>query len=167
MRLAFLWESYRPEFWYFEVIETTRRLLLTSVLSVIQSGSSQQAVLACLFSLAYIKLYNKCAPYDSPSTSSLAEMGQYQIFFTFFFALILQNNLIPGEIWQEIIGVFLIILNMGVILMVFVKESEVVHFMEIFIKKFLFFVLSKLYGGNKRSSSAASSEFEIEMKSSQ
>ncbi|GMH57850.1 hypothetical protein TrST_g5886 [Triparma strigata] len=37
--LLFLWEPYKPEFWYWEAIETGRRLMMTGVLSTIKPGS--------------------------------------------------------------------------------------------------------------------------------
>jgi hypothetical protein len=36
--LSFLHEAYEPKFWYWEVIETTRRLLLTAVITVLPTG---------------------------------------------------------------------------------------------------------------------------------
>ena len=36
--LNFLFVDYHPEFWYWEVVDTVRRLLLTAVLSVVSSS---------------------------------------------------------------------------------------------------------------------------------
>jgi hypothetical protein len=36
--IAFLYRAYKPEFWYWEVVETIRRLLLTAVISVVNTG---------------------------------------------------------------------------------------------------------------------------------
>jgi hypothetical protein len=52
------------------VVETTRRLLLTAVVSVCAPGSSEQAVYAVLLALLYIKLYGFYAPYDDDSDVS-------------------------------------------------------------------------------------------------
>ena len=57
MRLSFLWQAYQPQYWYWEVIETTRRLMLTAVLSVAEPGTTGQNVLSILLSLMYIKIY--------------------------------------------------------------------------------------------------------------
>lgn len=53
----FLYESYRPQHWYFEIVETSRRLMLTAILSVIAAGSSLQIIVAILFSLFYLEVY--------------------------------------------------------------------------------------------------------------
>lgn len=36
--LQFLYRDYKPDFWYFEIIETYRRIFLTAVISVIATG---------------------------------------------------------------------------------------------------------------------------------
>ena len=55
--VSFLYDSYKPRHWYFEIIETSRRLMLTAILSVISAGSSLQIIVAILFALAYLEIY--------------------------------------------------------------------------------------------------------------
>lgn len=112
--IAFLWQAYRPNAWYWEVVETTRRILLTAVLSVASPGTSQQSVLSILLALLYIKLYSIFHPYASKSDDIMAEMGQWQIFFTFFVANTQQNDLLPQR-YQEALGALLIFVNLGVL----------------------------------------------------
>ena len=90
--LLLLFDSYRPRYWYFKVIECTRRLALTAVLSVIITGSSAQLILAMMVSFTYICLYTYCQPYKEMQNSVLASVGQGQIYFTFFGALIIRND---------------------------------------------------------------------------
>ena len=115
-RLAFLWQSYAPQYWYWEVIETTRRIMLTAVLSVCSPGSSAQSVLGVLLALGYIRLYSHFSPYNKEDISILAETGQFQIFFSFFTVLIIQSELL-GSAWYDTLGALLIILNLSVITM--------------------------------------------------
>jgi hypothetical protein len=37
--IYFLHQSYEPQYWYWEIIETVRRLLLTAVVSVVSTGT--------------------------------------------------------------------------------------------------------------------------------
>ena len=47
--LSFLFESYHPQYWWFEIFETYRRLALTGALAAVQPGSIQQLVVGfCL-----------------------------------------------------------------------------------------------------------------------
>ena len=43
-RLYFLYETYEPKFWYWEVVETSRRILLTAVISVTLPGDPSQVL---------------------------------------------------------------------------------------------------------------------------
>ena len=119
--LSLLYESYTPAYWYFEIVETTRRLALTAVLSVIGTGASSQIVLGMLTSFVYICLYTSCQPYKNAQNSIMASVGQSQIYLTFFGALIMQNNLL-GSGWDTILGVVLIVINLGVLIIAFRGE---------------------------------------------
>jgi hypothetical protein len=116
-RLSFLWEAYEPRFWYWEIIETTRRIMLTAVLSVLDPGSSGQSIVAVLIALLYIKVYGYFNPYREDSDDILSETGQFQIFFTFFCALIIQNDLL-SKLWADTLGVVLTTINFAVVMYV-------------------------------------------------
>eukprot|EP01033_Poteriospumella_lacustris_P006925 gene6925-4991_t len=108
--LAFLWAAYEPQYWYWDVVEATRRIILTAVLSVIAPGTSSQNVLALLMSLLFIKLYGLYKPYVSDDDDTLAELGQFQIFFTYLAAMTQQNNLLP-PVYDNLVGGLLILIN--------------------------------------------------------
>ena len=82
--IQFLWSAYKAEFWYWELIETYRRLSCTSVLAVFYVGTPLQCVFGTLLSIFYVKLYTSNKPYFDPFDNVMAEFGHYQIFFTFF-----------------------------------------------------------------------------------
>jgi hypothetical protein len=68
------------------------------VLSIISPGSSPQSVLSVLLSLLFIKMYGYYQPYEADNDDIIAEVGQFQIFFTYFGALILQNSLLHSSL---------------------------------------------------------------------
>jgi uncharacterized membrane protein YidH (DUF202 family) len=107
--ISFLYEAYEPQFWYWEVVETTRRLVLTAVLSVCCAGSGGQAVLALLLALLYIKLVGYYRPYLEDMDDMEAEVGQYQIFLTFLGALVCQRHLLGSDYNSAVSGVMLAI----------------------------------------------------------
>jgi hypothetical protein len=115
-KLAFLYEAYAPQYWYWEIIETYRRLFMTAVLSVVDPGTSTQAVFAVLLALFFIKLYSIHAPYSTESDGILAEVGQFQIFFTFFGGLVIQGDLL-GSTYNNAVGAVLVLLNLCVFLL--------------------------------------------------
>jgi hypothetical protein len=119
--LEFLYSSYHPRYWYFEVVETMRRLMLTAIIAVIATGSSSQIVCAMMLAFVFLKVYVYCSPYIDEENGILAEVAQYQIFFTYFGALITTENLL-GAALNNLVGIFLILLNMSVALLSFYFE---------------------------------------------
>jgi len=115
-RLTFLWNAYEPQFWYWEVVEAGRRIVLTAVLSVIFSGTSTQAILAVIVSLTFVKMYSFYEPYGASDDNITAEVGQYQIFFTFFGAMIYQRSLLRNE-WNLGVGIALTAINLTVVIL--------------------------------------------------
>lgn len=113
LMISFLYEAYEPEYWYWEVIETTRRLMLTAVLSVCGTGSAAQSIFAVLLALMYIKLYGFYSPYNIQADDIVAETGQFQIFLSFLGALIYQRQLLGTE-WNDWVSLVLILINTSV-----------------------------------------------------
>jgi hypothetical protein len=122
MRLQFLWESYKPSCWYWEVVETGRRLFLTAVLSICRPGTSTQSVFAVLLAVLFIKLSNYYDPYSTRPSNILAETGHFQIFFTFFGGLVVSNSLL-GEDYNDDVGVMLVLINFGVVYLICYFEA--------------------------------------------
>jgi hypothetical protein len=121
MNLSFLWQAYKPKYWYWELIETARRILLTAVLSVCAPGSSKQNVLGLLAAYFFTKLYGYFQPYAEDSDFNLSELGQTQIVLTFFATLVYKQKLL-GDEWESAIGVVLIVVNLSVIFVGFYYE---------------------------------------------
>ena len=113
-RIRFLWSAYEAEYWYWEVIECTRRILLTAVLSVIYPGTALQSLFGMVFAIFYIKLYGTYHPYLEDSDDAIAEFSQYQIFFVYLAGLIIGNNLV-GSNWNKAIGILLVGMNIFII----------------------------------------------------
>lgn len=68
-------------------------------------------------------MYGYFHPYADETDDVLAEIGQFQVFFTFFTALVVQNQLL-SESYNTLLGVLLILLNLTVIVVTFRNEME-------------------------------------------
>merc|ERR1711988_2015228 len=88
--LTFLIHSYEPQMCWFEVFESMRRLMLSSMLILIDPGSSAQIVAAILICLVSIKFYSFYLPFVEDSDDVLAEAAQWQTFCVFFSALLIR-----------------------------------------------------------------------------
>ena len=96
--IRFLWRMYRAKFWYWEMIETMRRLLLTAVVSVVSAGNGGQIVFAVFISVVSLKLYGTVNPMISREDSALLELAQYQVFLTLFISLMVRPSAAAGYV---------------------------------------------------------------------
>jgi hypothetical protein len=114
--LEFLYESYDNKYWYWEIIETYRRIFMTAVLSIISPGTPTQNVLAIMIAWIYLCIYGRYRPYRQDEDNIIGSLGLNQVFFTFFAALICENNLIRSEL-IIFLGIILILVNCSVLVL--------------------------------------------------
>ena len=69
--VGFLFLSYRVEFWYYELIEACRKLLMTSVIVMFYPGSLGQLVMGVCISFVGLALSFRLRPYMRPQLSDL------------------------------------------------------------------------------------------------
>jgi len=77
--IAFLWEPYDPRFWWFELVETARRLIMTGVLSTIRPGTFTQICFGLLISIFFMGLICKLEPYTEKRDTWLAILASSQL----------------------------------------------------------------------------------------
>lgn len=111
--LEFLYKAYEGRCWYWEVVETIRKLLLTAVLSVCGEGSGFQIVIGILIAITFVKLYAFYSPYVDDEDDNLQELAQYQIFFTLFGALIIRASIFSGDWATQSLESSLILVNIS------------------------------------------------------
>ena len=90
--IGFLHKAYEGEFWYWEIIETARRLLLTAVVSVTSPGTVEQIIFGIFLSLIFAALYAHFKPFMDDKLDWLQEIAQYQVFFTLFISLLIRSS---------------------------------------------------------------------------
>ena len=110
--LTFLYRAYEGRVWYWEVVETTRRLLLTAVVSVVGTGSAAQVVFGIVVAIVYVKLYGHYQPYELDEHDVMQEVAQYQVFVTLFIALLIRGDLLQGAAWARTLDVMLFVANL-------------------------------------------------------
>lgn len=73
--LRILFDVYKPEYWYWEVVETFYRLSLTGVLVLIRQGSSLQIIAGVVFSLLFIRIYEFSCPYEDETLQRIKSVS--------------------------------------------------------------------------------------------
>jgi hypothetical protein len=104
-RLMFLWEPYEPQCYWFECVETVRKLMLTSGLIFFNAGTASQipvVIFICLFSM---RVYAGYQPFIMETHDLLAEVAQWQLFLTLFGSLLIKVDVITEDGYsQQIFG---------------------------------------------------------------
>jgi hypothetical protein len=115
--IKFLYKAYEPKYWYWEVLETCRRLLLTAVISVIAEGEIMQIVFGAFVAIIFMKLYGLYAPFLKDDDDALQELSQYQIFLTLFISLLIRvaktDPSTSGDNFIPMLDVLLLLSNMA------------------------------------------------------
>jgi hypothetical protein len=92
LSLRFLYESYQPHYWWWEIAETSQRLLLTGILVLIAQGSAIQIVVGALLTLSFLHLYARYEPFTDGFVLSIKIVSYWQIFFVFWIALLIKAD---------------------------------------------------------------------------
>jgi len=80
-------------YYYFEVVESIRRLMLTCIVGFCKPGTASQIVFSILYCLASMRIYSSTSPFVSDRIDKLAEIAQWQLFFTMLGALCLRVDM--------------------------------------------------------------------------
>jgi hypothetical protein len=99
-RLSFLYSAYSPKYWWFEVFETLRKLLLTGGLVFVSPGSAGQIVISILICIFSMHFYAENKPFVNPFVYFIFQIGQWQLFVTMLAALAIRVS-IDGESLED------------------------------------------------------------------
>ena len=110
--IRFLVDAYRPKYYYFEVIECIRRLLLASVIGIIASEkSAASSVLGFLISSLFIYVFSKLEPFNLSDDNDLCVVLSYSLMLMFLAALLIKISVVQEDSQdQEIFGLILIVI---------------------------------------------------------
>ena len=108
--VRFLFVHYLPMYWYFEAIESVRRLLVTAVAVTVQPGSSTQLAFGLLTSILSLLLYAVTRPFIHHSDNTLAILGATVLTLATFSGLLLSSDVVKDDGWSVLgMGTFLAI----------------------------------------------------------
>jgi hypothetical protein len=103
-----LFELYKPHLWYWEVVETISRLMLTGVLVLIAQGSAIQIVIGVIFSITIMLVHNYVVPYTDSDLQRARRISHWQICGLFFISLLLKADF--KSMRRSTLGVFLLLI---------------------------------------------------------
>ena len=84
--------DYKPEYWYWEVVELLRKLLLSGILSLVNRGSIAQATFGTMISFVFFALHVRLLPYRSSALNNTKAVSELQLFVVLLTSVILQAH---------------------------------------------------------------------------
>jgi hypothetical protein len=110
----FLWKTYTPQMYYWEVVECLRRLLLTGAIVFIAPGTAAQAAVACVFAMFSIVIALYCQPHADALDGRIYTNGAMIIFLSMFLSLAMKANVSSETDYsQHVFAVVLVVLNVA------------------------------------------------------
>jgi len=119
-----LWKPYRPDRFYYEVIECARRVLLTGALVFIYPNTAAQIAVAIMIAMFFIFVSEALAPHASFWDTWCSRAGHAIVFTSFFLALLLKMD-VSGErsSSQTVFEIVLIAAHSCLILIVVIEST--------------------------------------------
>ncbi|ETP13776.1 hypothetical protein F441_11168 [Phytophthora nicotianae CJ01A1] len=96
-QVGFIYHSYCTRFWWFEVWDLGRKLLLNCIISLLAKAGANRVICGLVVLLVYLSVMLFYQPYREPSDSALAGLVHIQLFITLFCGLILKMGLLYLE----------------------------------------------------------------------
>ena len=96
-RLGFVCGKYEEGFWYYELLEMTRKTGLMAVTSFLQTGSYNQLFAKLFISGFFIVVLFRCSPFTSAQLNLLVTTSQFCTLATLFFALMSKIGFFADE----------------------------------------------------------------------
>jgi hypothetical protein len=113
----FLWSTYKPYAYWWELVECVRRLLMTGFLVFILPGTAGQSAVSCAFAVLSIAVFSLVQPLRESSDTYSYWLGCAVLFLSMFVALVTQGS--ATELHadsQQVLSVLLIALNVVLII---------------------------------------------------
>jgi hypothetical protein len=112
----FLWESYSKGFYYWEVIECVRRLLLTGAVVFIVPGTAAQAAIACVMAVFTMGVAQYYKPHADPLDGQIYTGGSVIIFLSMFLSLAMRTDVSNETHYsQNVFAIVLVVLNVSML----------------------------------------------------
>jgi hypothetical protein len=111
-----MYGPYEPPFWYFEIIEMMRKLVLTAGLVLVKPGSTAQILLGILVCFFYCVAQMNLKPLLEDNDDYLSQAASVQLFLTLLTGLVLKIDVSSEGAYEQAMTGFLLIL-MNVIIM--------------------------------------------------
>jgi hypothetical protein len=99
--LSFLYDSYEPKYWWFEIFETLRKLSLTGLMVFLAPGTAGQVVISLIMSIIAFFVYSRTDPFVDSYNNYLSLVANAQLVATLVGALAIKVNMDDANLREE------------------------------------------------------------------
>ncbi|CAM9986983.1 unnamed protein product, partial [Laminaria digitata] len=111
-----LWAAYRPEVYFYEIVECVRRVMLSGVIVFIFPNTAGQVATAFLFALFFAALFMALDPYTRRFDTWLARTGHMVVLMSMFVALLQKVEMgDDDEFSKNAFAIVLVLVNSGIV----------------------------------------------------
>jgi len=125
--LLFLTSAYKPEYYYFEVLECVRRLFLASIIGIVAADSAASPVIGLGISLAFINVFTLLEPFNVKEANIFSLVLSNSLTLFFVAALMIKTDSVSDDkADQQMFGrILIVVLCAGpiVTLYLLIKQS--------------------------------------------
>ena len=108
--MHYFYEAYKPQYWYWDVIEMIRRITISAALAIVFRGTRVQILFGFMIAVAFFWSHCYAQPYTDAITNNLAKAGHFQHMSTLFIALLVRNRAAMKPDFPEYMAAYDIIL---------------------------------------------------------
>lgn len=117
--IRFLFDDYKCNKWWFEVVELCRRIMFISILPLLAASEDKRAALGCLMAQVSLIYIREEVPFKHQFTNFISYVSQCVIFLTYFVALSIETGIELDFGFGDVgLGVFLVISNVSICILV-------------------------------------------------
>ena len=114
LSIGSLYSSYEPQYYYWEVVEMMRKMMLTGAVQMVGAGTSAQALFAILICLAHMLFVLRTAPFEDDVDDVLQFSSALSLSLTLLIGMTLDADE-SGDVYDRaLMGALLVTINIAV-----------------------------------------------------
>jgi hypothetical protein len=132
-RVGFLTKNYKVQYWYFELLEMCRKLIMTSIVTFIYTGTPPQIATALVTTLAFCLYTQRAKPFADDKIGDMQVFSLVVQSFTLIYALILTIDELTTLLGlkqsftqttvRNMMGAFVVFLNSAIVAFPWIQKA--------------------------------------------
>jgi len=126
--LSFLYKSYKPRYWWFEVYELVRKLLLTGLIIFVANGTATQLSIACILCILSICIHFRLSPYEEKFDDLLQSFSLAELLIMTYCALLLKLDLTGSDHTSVVVFDYVLLVSDAFVVLFIMPASFIVQY---------------------------------------